>query len=330
MLLVRQLFVVSRAMRRKSTRPGYLALKRSGVQKRIDQALAILSCCTLCPRQCRVNRLEDERGVCGIGRQARVESYAPHFGEESPLVGSGGSGTIFFSGCNLRCVFCQNYEISRGGEGIAVGSGQLAAIMVSLQKQGCHNINFVTPSHVVPQILEALALAIEKGLTVPLVFNTGGYDAVETIRLLDGVFDIYMPDFKFWSAASSKRYCTAPDYPEKAREAIKEMQRQVGSLVLDASGLAVRGVLLRHLVMPGGLAETARIMEFIAAEISQDTYVNIMEQYRPCGKTGRFAEIARPLGHVEYREAVEIAGKAGLKRLDQRDWRRLLRELGNF
>jgi putative pyruvate formate lyase activating enzyme len=314
-----------------STRPAYLSLHQSGeLQYRIDRALALLSCCTLCPRQCRVNRRVDERGLCGIGRQAMVASYTPHFGEESPLVGSGGSGTIFFSGCNLRCVFCQNYEISQGGEGVSVSSGRLAAMMLSLQKQGCHNINFVTPSHVVPQILEALPIAVENGLTLPLVYNSSGYDAGETIRLLDGVFDIYMPDFKFWSAASSRRYCAAPDYPEKARQAIKEMQRQVGELVLDGAGVAVKGVLVRHLVMPGGLAETARIMEFIAAEISKDTYVNVMEQYRPCGEAGSFAEINRMLRNNEYQEAMEIARRAGLRRLDQRNWQRLFRKLGDF
>lgn len=314
-----------------STRPGYLSLYQSGeLQDRIDPALALLSCCTLCPRQCRVNRTEDETGICGVGRQAMVASYTPHFGEESPLVGTGGSGTIFFSGCNLRCVFCQNYEISQGGEGISASCGQLAAMMLSLQKQGCHNINFVTPSHVVPQILEALPIAVKRGLTLPLVYNSSGYDAVETIRLLDGVFDIYMPDFKFWSTASSKRYCAAPDYPEKARQAIKEMQRQVGELVLDKAGVAVRGVLLRHLVMPGGLTETARIMEFIAAEISKDSYVNVMEQYRPCGEAGRYAEIDRMLQNDEYQEALKIARKAGLRRLDQRNWQRLFKNLGNF
>ena len=256
-----------------------------------------------------------------------VASYTAHFGEEAPLVGSGGSGTIFFAGCNLCCVFCQNYEISQGDEGMSVSSGQLAAIMLSLQKQGCHNINFVTPSHVVPQILEALPLAVEKGLTLPLVYNSSGYDATETLKLLDGIFDIYMPDFKFWSAASARRYCKAPDYPEKAKLALKEMQRQTKELVLDVNGVAVRGLLVRHLVMPGGLEETARIMEFIASEISADTYVNVMEQYRPCGEAPRFSEINRMLENDEYKKAVAIARKAGLRRLDQRDWQGLLRRL---
>ncbi len=323
--------MVSRDMMSNSIRPGYRVLHRSGeLQKRIDRALAILSNCTLCPRQCRVNRMVGEAGVCGIGRQAMVASYTPHFGEESPLVGSGGSGTIFFSGCNLRCVFCQNYEISRAEEGVAVGRDQLAAMMLSLQKQGCHNINFVTPSHLVPQILEALPLAVENGLTLPLVYNSSGYEAVETLRLLDGVFDIFMPDFKFWSQTSSRRYCGARDYPEKARKALAEMQRQVGELVLDEKGVAVRGVLVRHLVMPGGLKETARIMEFIAAEISKETYVNVMEQYHPCAMAGRFAEINRTLRNEEYKEAMAIAGKAGLKRLDQRNWQHLFRKLGNL
>lgn len=316
--------MVSKSMMTGLHQPGYLALQQSGeLADRVDRALAILSCCTLCPRQCRVNRQQNEFGFCRTGRQALVASYTPHFGEEQPLVGSGGSGTIFFAGCNLCCVFCQNYEISQGGESVSVNGGLLAAIMLSLQKQGCHNINFVTPSHVVPQILEALPLAVDKGLTLPLVYNSSGYDATETLKLLDGIFDIFMPDFKFWSADSARRYCQAPDYPEMARLAIKEMQRQTGELVLDEAGVAVWGLLVRHLVMPGMLEETGRIMEFIASEISEDTYVNVMEQYRPCGEASRFAEINRMLGADEYKQALELAKNAGLKRLDQRNWQRL-------
>lgn len=265
--------------------PAYLQLHASGeLAARAAAARERLSCCTLCPRHCRVNRLADERGFCHTGAQAEVAGYGPHFGEESVLVGMGGSGTIFLAHCNLGCVFCQNYEISHLGEGVATPPGQLAAMMVSLQKQGCHNINFVTPSHVVPQLLDALIVAIDRGLTVPLVYNTGAYDEVETLRLLDGVVDIYMPDFKFWAEASAARFCRAADYPEMARLAIAEMHRQVGDLVIDAHGIARRGLLVRHLVMPEGLAETGKIMHFLAQEISPATYVNVMGQYRPCGQ----------------------------------------------
>ena len=263
---------------------GYLALHREGkLAERIAEAQQRLSPCMVCPRGCEVDRLSDEEGICRTGAKAVVSSYAPHFGEESPLVGSGGSGTIFFTHCNMLCLFCQNYEISHLGQGIETDAGQLAAIMVSLQRQSCHNINFVTPSHVLPQILAALQKAIEKGLTVPLVYNSSGYDSPETLKLLEGVVDIYMPDFKFWTKASGKRYAKAPDYSEVAQEAILEMHRQVGDLVLDDEGLAVKGLLVRHLVMPGCLEETREILRFLAQEISVDTYVNVMDQYRPCG-----------------------------------------------
>lgn len=310
-------------------RPGYLGLYASGeLQGRIEAARQGLAACHLCPRRCGVNRLEEEKGVCRTGSQAMVASYAPHFGEEGPLVGSSGSGTIFFTHCNLLCVFCQNYEISHQGEGVVLTAGQLAAIMVSLQKQGCHNINFVTPSHVVPQILEALPFAIDKGLSVPLVYNTSGYDAVETLQLLDGIVDIYMPDMKFWDPQSAKRFAKAKDYPEKARAAIREMHRQVGDLVLDEQGVAVRGLLVRHLVMPDSLAETEKIMDFLAREISTNTYVNVMDQYRPCGRARQYPPLDRCLTHEEYQEALRLAGKAGLSRLDSKDWLRILRRLG--
>jgi putative pyruvate formate lyase activating enzyme len=256
-----------------------------------------------------------------------VSSYAPHFGEEAPLVGSGGSGTIFITNCNLLCVFCQNFDISHLGEGIEADDGQLASMMISLQRQGCHNINFVTPSHVVPQILASLPKAIDKGLSVPLVYNSSGYDAVETLKLLDGVFDIYMPDFKFWNTESAKQYAKAPDYPEKARAALQEMHRQVGDLEIDAQGIAVRGLLVRHLVMPGGGQETSEIMNFLAREISQQTYVNVMDQYRPCGRAGDFPPIDRRLNHGEFQDAMDAAREAGLTRLDERDWARILRKL---
>jgi putative pyruvate formate lyase activating enzyme len=305
--------------------PGYLSLFDSGeLTNRLELALDRLRCCELCPRHCRVDRLAGELGICRTGRQAQVAGYEPHFGEEEPLVGSGGSGTIFFAQCNLFCVFCQNYEISHGGAGVETSDGQLAAMMVSLQKQGCHNINLVSPSHVAPQILAALPLAAARGLCVPLVYNSSGYDSVETLQLLDGVVDIYMPDFKFWLQESGKRYAKAPDYPARAKDALREMHRQVGDLVLDENGRAVKGLLVRHLVMPEGVAETAAIMRFLVAEISADTYVNIMDQYRPCGQACDFPPLNRMISADEYRQAVESARQAGLWRFDQRDLRRLL------
>ena len=282
----------------------------------------------VCPRGCGLDRLSDEKGICQTGAKAVISSYAPHFGEESPLVGGGGSGTIFFTHCNLLCLFCQNYEISHLGQGVETDAGQLAAMMVSLQRQGCHNINFVTPSHVLPQILSALPKAIEKGLTVPLVYNSSGYDSPETLKLLEGIVDIYMPDFKFWNKASGKRYAKASDYSEVAQEAILEMHRQVGDLVLDDEGLAVKGLLVRHLVMPGCLEETREILRFLAQEISVDTYVNVMDQYRPCGEAKQCPPIDRRLTNDEYQAALKMAKDAGLHRLDERDWLRILRKLG--
>lgn len=308
---------------------SYRNLHASGeLARRSAVALARLNSCDLCPRRCRVDREAGETGFCRTGRQAHVASYCPHFGEEAPLVGHGGSGTIFFGNCNLGCVFCQNWEISHGGEKIAVHAGQLAAIMLSLQKQGCHNINLVTPSHVVPQIIEALVLAVDRGLVVPLVYNSSGYDAVTTLELLDGIIDIYMPDFKFWFTDSARTLAKAADYPEQARLAISEMHRQVGDLQVEADGLARQGLLVRHLVMPGGNAETVEIMRFLAEHISPDTYVNLMDQYRPCGEANQHPAIARALTVLEYRQAVELTTAAGLKRLDRPDFDLLLRRLG--
>jgi len=309
-------------------KPGYFLLHETGeLQVRVDKARKLLSPCTVCPRQCNVDRLAEEKGVCGTGSRAVISSYAPHFGEESPLVGTGGSGTIFITNCNLLCVFCQNFDISHLGQGTETSDGQLAAMMVSLQRHGCHNINFVTPSHAVPQILAALPEAIDRGLTVPLVYNSSGYDSFETLKLVDGVFDIYMPDFKFWDRESARRYAKAPDYPEKARAALKEMHRQVGDLALDEEGIAVRGLLVRHLVMPGALAETREIMHFLADEISRQTYVNVMDQYRPCGRAAQFSPIDRRPTHAEFQDAMGAAKEAGLSRLDERDWVRILRRL---
>jgi len=311
------------------TQSGYLALYREGnLDERIAEAQQRLSPCRVCPRHCKVDRLSDEKGICQTGVKAVVSSYAPHFGEESPLVGSGGSGTIFFTHCNLLCIFCQNYEISHLGQGIETDPGQLAAMMLSLQRQGCHNINFVTPSHVVPQILVALPKAIEKGLTVPLVYNSSGYDSLETLKLLEGIVDIYMPDFKFWDKDLAKRYAKAPDYPEVAQRAILEMYRQVGDLVMDDEGVAVKGLLVRHLVMPGSLEETREILRFLAREVSVDTYVNVMDQYRPCGEACHCPPIDRTLTDGEYQQALKLARDAGLQRLDEKDWLRILRKLG--
>ncbi|MFH7326044.1 radical SAM protein, partial [Desulfurivibrio sp. C05AmB] len=283
--------------------------------------------CDMCPRRCGVNRLAGELGVCRTGAQAVVASYGPHFGEEEPLVGRMGSGTIFFSNCNLGCVFCQNYEISHLGAGEAVTAAELAAMMLALQDQGCANINLVTPSHVVAQILAALEIAAEGGLKLPLVYNSSGYDAVETLALLDGVVDIYMPDFKFWDSASARRLAKAPDYPQQARAALLEMHRQVGDLQLDRRGLARRGLLVRHLVMPGGTAESEAILQFIADELSPATYVNIMEQYHPCGQAGKYPPLDRPLAPGEYERVLDAARRAGLRRLDERIGARLLRRL---
>jgi len=298
--------------------PAYVTALASGrLADRVRTAYRALKHCTLCPRRCGVNRIEGELGVCRTAKNAVVASHHAHFGEEAPLVGRSGSGTIFFSYCNLGCIFCQNDDISHAGAGQPVSSRKLAEMMLDLQQAGCHNINLVTPSHVVPQILAALELAAEHGLDIPLVYNTGGYDRPQTLQLLDGIVDIYMPDFKFWDPQVAEQAAGAGDYPDWARRAVIEMHRQVGDLVIDAKGLARRGLLLRHLVLPGGLAGTAPIMEFIAARISPNTYVNIMPQYRPCARAGEIAALAQPLDPQDYRQAVDTARRAGLTRLDR-------------
>jgi putative pyruvate formate lyase activating enzyme len=318
-----------------SFEPAYRKLYFSGeLQHRAEQALAALGCCRICPRQCQVNRLAGEVGFCQVGRRARVASYGPHFGEEGPLVGGGGSGTIFFAGCNLSCVFCQNAGISQQlGEAPPVEPVQLAAIMLELQAAGVENINLVTPSHVVPQILAALIPAVAGGLRLPLVYNSGGYDSVATLRWLDGVVDIYLPDCKFSTATSAERYCAAADYPDRARAAVREMHRQVGDLVVDRGrqNLARRGLLVRHLVMPEAVAGTEEWLRFLAREISPNTYLNLMDQYRPCHRVAEFPELNRPLRAEEFARAKAAAGRAGLRRLDHRDhdlaarlWRSLL------
>jgi putative pyruvate formate lyase activating enzyme len=307
-----------------SFRPAYLGLGAAELRRRAERALASLADCRACPRDCGVNRLANRWAACKTGRHAVVSSYFPHFGEEDCLRGWSGSGTIFFSHCNLRCVFCQNYDISQALRPGPASPGsppeEIAAMMLELQARGCHNINFVTPEHVVPQIVEAVAEAAERGLELPIVYNTSAYDSLESLELLDGIVDIYMPDFKYWSSAASRRYLKAADYPGAARAAIRAMHAQVGLLVLDARGLARRGLLLRHLVMPGALDETRAILRWIATELGPDTYVNLMDQYRPAGKVDaqHYPEIDRPLRPAELDRAVAAAREAGLRRLDER------------
>ncbi len=284
------------------------------LRERAEIALSHLESCDLCPRACGADRLTGELGYCRSGWLARVSSFTPHFGEEPPLVGVHGSGTIFMTGCNLACVYCQNYEISQLGEGREVLPTKLAEMMICLQEAGCHNINFVTPTHVIPQILEALVEAREMGLSVPLVYNSGGYDSVETLRLLDGIFDIFMPDAKYGTEAAAKKYSDAPDYTMVMKAAILEMHRQVGPLEIDDDGVAVRGLLVRHLVLPEGLAGTSEVVRFLAEEVSPETYLNVMAQYRPCYKARSYPELSRPITLREYAEAVGLARAAGLDR----------------
>ena len=297
--------------------PGYIRIHKSGeLTRRVETAREILKDCTLCPWHCHVNRIAGEKGVCRVGALPMVASYSPHFGEERPLVGLHGSGTIFLAFCNMKCVFCQNYDISHLGEGREVQIDALGEMMLSLWRQGCHNINFVTPSHQAAQIIAALPHAIEGGLDIPLVYNCGGYEEPATLRLLDGIFDIYMPDFKYGDSQTALRFSGIPHYVETAEDALKEMHRQVGDLVIDERGVAVRGLLIRHLVLPGGLAGTRRVMGFIAREISPDTYVNIMDQYRPCFKAAGYPPLNRRITGSEFEEAVAIAREEGIRRLN--------------
>jgi putative pyruvate formate lyase activating enzyme len=306
-----------------SSWPAYLKLGGDELASRARQAVATLVDCRACPRDCRVNRLEDRWSACKTGRYAVVSSAFPHFGEEDCLRGWNGSGTIFFGHCNLRCVFCQNFDISQDIKPAAERGStphEIAATMLWLQAQGCHNINFVTPEHVVPQIVEAVTEAAARGLRLPIVYNTSAYDALESVGLVDGIVDIFMPDFKYWSAERSKTYMKAADYPDAARAAIKAMHEQVGPLVFDEDGLARRGLLIRHLVMPGCLDETRAILEWIVSTLGRETYVNLMDQYYPAGKVdaSAYPEINRRLTSAEFREAQRIANDLGLQRLDTR------------
>jgi putative pyruvate formate lyase activating enzyme len=310
-------------------RPAYLepAMRRK-LPERAVAAIEQLRCCQTCPRNCRVNRLEEELGVCQTGRYPLVSSAFPHHGEEDCLRGDRGSGTIFFSMCNLGCIFCQNWDISHRRTGDAVDAAALADLMLDLQGQGCHNINLVTPTHVAPQVVEALAIAIDHGLSLPIVYNTSAYDALESLRLLDGLVDVYMPDFKFWSPETAQRLANAADYPERARAAIREMHRQVGVLKFTPDGLACRGVLVRHLVMPGQTGESRAIFRWLADELSPDTYVNIMAQYHPAHAVSRLAsqdraddpgphaDLSRRPTKTEVQAAYDAAREAGLWRLD--------------
>jgi len=295
-----------------------MALGLDEIRRRAAVAVQALARCEVCPRNCRINRLEDEIRVCSTGRYARVSTWFAHFGEEDCLRGTRGSGTIFFSFCNLRCVFCQNHDTSQAGHGREMRPEDLANAMLDLQRQGCHNINFVTPEHVVPEILEALPIALERGLRLPIVYNTSAYDAMESLAWMDGIVDIYMPDFKVWTKPSAIRYLKAKDYREIACRVVREMHRQVGPLELDANGMARRGVLVRHLVMPGLLAESEEIFRFLATEISPETYVNVMGQYRPEYRTSEYPEIDRAPTASEMEEARRLFRQSGLRRMDQR------------
>ncbi len=296
--------------------PSYLKLSREEFKERMKNAYAIFKECTFCPRKCRIDRTKGETGICRTGSKPFISSYNPHFGEERPLVGRHGSGTIFLGNCNLLCIFCQNYTISHLSEGNERSPSQFAAMMLFLQRLGCHNINFVTPTHQVPQILGALRIAIDSGLNIPLVYNSGGYESVETLMLLDGIFDIYMPDFKYTDPEVAFALSKARDYPEVAKAAIKEMHRQVGDLVINKEGVALRGLLVRHLVLPEGLAGTAEAVRFLAEEISTNTYINIMDQYHPCYKAFDHPSLNRRITRREFEDAVRMALDAGIKRLD--------------
>ncbi|MBS1249454.1 MAG: hypothetical protein MAG431_01034 [Chloroflexi bacterium] len=307
--------------------PTYLTLLENGeLEQRLRQAKRSLSPCRVCPHHCEVDRLHGELGICQTGELARVSSYGPHLGEEDPLRGWRGSGTIFFSRCNLHCQYCQNADISQRSVGERVTPSRLAAIMLDLQERGCHNINFVSPTHVAPQILEGVLVAARKGLRLPLVYNTGGYDSLSTLQILSGVIDIYMPDMKYADAQLAERYSKIPDYPRVNQDAVKEMHRQVGDLRLDAKGLAERGLLVRHLVLPNGLAGTDQILRFLAREISTNTYLNLMDQYRPAYRASHYPPLTRRITPAEFQEAVDLAAEEGLDRLDERErllWRLL-------
>lgn len=293
--------------------PSYLNLSKKEWQKQIKKSKSLLNSCRLCPRKCGVNRLADQKtGFCQMGNSPVVSSFNAHFGEERCLVGFGGSGTIFFTSCNLACVYCQNFEISQLRLGEEVTIKHLAEMMIILQQKGCHNINFVSPTIWVPQIIKALAKATDGGLNIPLVYNTGGYDSVETLKLLDGIFDIYMPDIKYSDDKIGVKYSLVPDYWTQAQKVVKEMYHQVGDLIINKNGLAKKGLLIRHLVLPNNLAGTEKVMRFLAQQISKATYVNIMAQYYPTNKAYQYPEISRRITNEELNQALKIAKNLGI------------------
>lgn len=294
--------------------PSYLSLSRSELQDRVEELRKKLKDCRLCPLACGVDRLSGEKGRCNSGEELLVSSVAPHHGEERPLVGRYGSGTVFLSNCNLGCVYCQNYELSQLGRGQGMTTGEVSEGMLELQSRGCHNINWVSPTHFVPQLVESLVKAIDGGLEVPVVYNSGGYDSLETLRLLDGIVDIYMPDMKYANNEFGLEYSGVPDYWEVNKKAVKEMYRQVGDLKIDDSGVARRGLLIRHLVLPEEIAGTEKVLRFIGEKVSRNSYVNVMDQYRPCWKASEHEELARPITGTEFRRAVDLARDLGLDR----------------
>jgi putative pyruvate formate lyase activating enzyme len=295
--------------------PSYLNLGKKELKKGIEKLFKILESCEICPRKCHVNRLKGEKGYCQLGYLPMVSAYHPHFGEETPLVGKYGSGTIFMTSCNLSCVYCQNYEISQLRVGEEISFERLAEMMIELQNLGCHNINFVTPTPQVPAILKSLEIAIEKGLKIPLVYNTSSYDSLEVLKLLDGIFDIYLPDARYSDDKVALKYSNAPNYFEIMKAAIKEMHRQVGDLIVNEEGIAIRGLIVRHLVLPNGLAGSKKIFEFIAKEISKNTFLNIMDQYWPAYKAHQYPELSMRITKEEFQEAINLAKKFGLKRI---------------
>jgi len=293
--------------------PAYLDVFNSGkLEGLIEQAFIMLESCIICPRQCKVNRLKNELGICKTGLKAKLCSYMSHHGEEPPISGQRGSGTIFFSHCNMSCVYCQNYEFSQVGEGREVDPEELAGFMLELQGIGCHNINLVTPTHVMPQILKALHIAILKGLRIPLVYNTGGYELPEAIKLLEGVVDIYLADMRYADSEMSVKYSNAPEYPRYNQASVKEMHRQVGIADMDDQGIIKKGLIVRHLVMPNNVSGTAKIMKFIAQELSLEIYISLMSQYTPYYKAQEFTDISRRATLEEYKEAEEVMHRYGL------------------
>jgi putative pyruvate formate lyase activating enzyme len=295
--------------------PSFCALGNIDFDTRIDALFDSLKSCDICPRKCGVDRIKGEKGYCNLGTKAMISSYGPHFGEESVLVGTNGSGTIFFTSCNLSCVFCQNYEISHLREGEEISEEGLASVMIKLQNMGCHNVNLVSPTSHIPAIVKATKIARNIGLKIPLVYNTNSYDSVETLALLDGIIDIYMPDFKYSDDTLAKKYSDAPDYFGITKSAITEMQRQVGNLVTDENKIALKGLIIRHLIMPEGIAGTEKIVEFIVKKISTNAFLNIMDQYHPCFEAFKYPQISRRVTVKEYRDAILLAQRYGLKRI---------------